>query len=102
MPGSMTLKDLEAAISAGTIDTVIVAFPDMQGRLIGKRFTGAFFLDSALHETHACNYLLTVDIDMEPVPGYRGRLLGKGLWRLRAEARRLDAPAHSLARGARR
>ncbi len=78
MAGNMTLKDLEAAIAAGTIDTVIVAFPDMQGRLIGKRFTGAFFLDSALHETHACNYLLTVDIDMEPVPGYQAASWAKG------------------------
>ncbi|SHF12934.1 glutamine synthetase [Kaistia soli DSM 19436] len=78
MAGNMTLKELEAAIANGTIDTVIVAFPDMQGRLIGKRFTGAFFLDSALHETHACNYLLTVDIDMEPVPGYQAASWEKG------------------------
>ncbi|MCX5481110.1 glutamine synthetase family protein [Kaistia geumhonensis] len=78
MTGTMTLKELEAAIDAGTIDTVIVAFPDMQGRLVGKRFTGAFFLDSAIHETHACNYLLTVDIDMEPVPGYQAASWEKG------------------------
>lgn len=78
MTGTMTLKELEAAIAAGTIDTVIVAFPDMQGRLVGKRFTGAFFLDSAIHETHACNYLLTVDIDMEPVPGYQAASWEKG------------------------
>ena len=50
----------------------------MQGRLVGKRFTGAFFLDSAIHETHACNYLLTVDIDMEPVPGYQAASWEKG------------------------
>jgi len=78
MAGNMTLKQLETEIAAGSIDTVIVAFPDMQGRLIGKRFTGAFFLDSALHETHACNYLLTVDIDMEPVPGYEAASWEKG------------------------
>ncbi|BCP54700.1 glutamine synthetase [Kaistia sp. 32K] len=78
MAGNWTLSELEAAIDAGTIDTVIVAFPDMQGRLTGKRFTGRFFLDSALHETHACNYLLTVDIDMEPVPGYKAASWQKG------------------------
>jgi len=78
MAGKLTLKELEAEIEAGTIDTVIVAFPDMQGRLIGKRFTGAFFLESAVHETHACNYLLTVDIDMEPVPGYEAASWQKG------------------------
>ena len=78
MAGNLTLNELEAAIASGTIDTVIVAFPDMQGRLVGKRFTGRFFLDSALHETHACNYLLTADIDMEPVPGYKAASWEKG------------------------
>ncbi|MCX5577980.1 glutamine synthetase family protein [Kaistia terrae] len=78
MAGNLTLKELEKAIADGTIDTVIVAFPDMQGRLVGKRFTGRFFLDSAIKETHACNYLLTVDIDMEPVPGYKAASWEKG------------------------
>lgn len=55
MAGNLTLKELEKAIDDGTIDTVIVAFPDLQGRLVGKRFTGRFFLDSAIKETHACN-----------------------------------------------
>src|SRR5690606_19224854 len=59
-------------------DTVLVAFPDMQGRLIGKRFQAEFFLDSALEETHGCDYLLANDIDMEPVPGYAAASWEKG------------------------
>ena len=78
MTGKLTRAALEAEIEAGTIDTVIVAFPDMQGRLTGKRFTGRFFLEGALTETHACNYLLAADIDMEPVPGYRAASWEKG------------------------
>jgi glutamine synthetase len=65
-----TLDALKADIGSGTIDTVLVCFPDMQGRLIGKRFQAEFFLEGALDETHGCDYLLANDIDMEPVPGY--------------------------------
>ena len=65
-----SLDQLKADVKAGTIDTVLVAFPDMQGRLIGKRFQAEFFLDGAIDETHGCDYLLANDIDMEPVPGY--------------------------------
>src|SRR4051794_15485515 len=66
--GIETLKDL---ISAGDIDTVVVAFTDMQGRLQGKRLHAQFFLDDALeHGTEGCNYLLAVDADMNTVPGY--------------------------------
>lgn len=70
MTGLLTLEQLTAGIRDGKIDTVIVAFPDMQGRLMGKRVTGSYFLDTVQHETHACNYLLTADMEMEPVPGY--------------------------------
>ena len=65
-----SLDQLKADVKAGVIDTVLVAFPDMQGRLIGKRFQAEFFLEGAIDETHGCNYLLADDIDMEPVPGY--------------------------------
>src|SRR5258708_2501091 len=69
--GPMTLTTLKAKINRREIDTVIVAFPDVFGRLVGKRFTGEFFLEQvAAHGTHACNYLLTVDIDMEPMSGF--------------------------------
>ena len=67
----MTPEALRREVRAGTIDTVIVAFTDHYGRLLGKRFDAAFF-SSTIHDgTHACDYLLTVDMDMEPVQGYR-------------------------------
>jgi glutamine synthetase len=58
-------------VADGTIDTVIVAFTDHYGRLVGKRFDAGFFTESVGDGTHACDYLLTVDMEMEPVPGYR-------------------------------
>jgi len=73
-----TLAQLKADVAAGTIDTVLVAFPDMQGRLIGKRFQAEFFLAGAIDETHGCDYLLANDIDMEPVPGYEAANWAKG------------------------
>ena len=73
-----TLAQLKADVAAGTIDTVLVAFPDMQGRLIGKRFQAEFFLEGAIDETHGCDYLLANDIDMEPVPGYEAANWAKG------------------------
>jgi len=68
----MNFKALRTAIQRGEIDTVIVACPDVLGRLIGKRFTGNYFMDQvAAHGTHGCNYLLTVDIEMEPQTGFK-------------------------------
>ncbi|MGI9392210.1 MAG: glutamine synthetase family protein [Parvibaculales bacterium] len=58
-------------IKQGKLDTIIICAPDMQGRLVGKRVTGKHFLEHARHETHGCNYLLTADMEMEPVPGYK-------------------------------
>jgi len=78
MTGTLTLEDLRAAVDRGEIDTVVVCFPDMQGRLIGKRMQANFFLDSAYEETHGCDYLLANDIDMEPVPGYAVANWAKG------------------------
>src|SRR5215510_1558009 len=67
----MTLTELKSKINSGTIDTVIVACPDLFGRLVGKRFTGKFFLDHvAKHGTHGCSYLLTVNIEMDPQEGF--------------------------------
>ena len=71
MTGKLTLDELREAIHGGRIDTVLVCLVDMQGRLIGKRVTGHFFLDSVVKEMHVCDYLLTVDMEMEPVPGYK-------------------------------
>jgi len=63
-----TLGDM---VEAGAIDTVLVAFPDMYGRLLGKRYDAAYFLDAAGHGLHFCDYLLACDMEMNPVPGYR-------------------------------
>jgi len=70
MTGMLSFDELKNATAQGLIDTVIVAFTDMFGRLMGKRFHAEHFVTSAWAETHACNYLLANDIDMEPVPGY--------------------------------
>src|SRR6187402_3632731 len=78
MSGNLTLDELKKAVGAGEIDTVVVCFPDMQGRLVGKRFQAEFFIDGAHKETHACDYLLANDIDMEPVPGYAAASWDKG------------------------
>ncbi|MFG3549723.1 glutamine synthetase family protein [Streptomyces sp. NPDC047725] len=65
------VEELHALVAAGDIDTVVLAFPDMQGRLQGKRFAARFFLDEVLHHgTEGCNYLLAVDADMNTVDGY--------------------------------
>ncbi len=71
MQGNLTLDELAQAVADGTIDTVLVAIVDMQGRLMGKRFQAEFFLASGHRETHGCNYLLATDIEMETVPGYK-------------------------------
>ncbi|MFE5588885.1 glutamine synthetase family protein [Streptomyces sp. NPDC056549] len=67
----LTVEELRALVASGEIDTVVLAFPDMQGRLQGKRFAAPFFLDEVLgHGTEGCNYLLAVDTDMNTVDGY--------------------------------
>jgi glutamine synthetase len=78
MSGVLDLEELEEGVASGQIDTVVAAFTDMQGRLIGKRVTGRFFLEAARHEWHACDYLLTVDMEMEPVPGFKAASWDKG------------------------
>ncbi|MEP7325343.1 MAG: glutamine synthetase family protein [Gemmatimonadota bacterium] len=76
--GMLTLEALKREIAAGTIDTVVAAMVDLQGRLIGKRFHAQFFAEGGHEETHGCNYLLGVDIEMEPVPGYKATSWEKG------------------------
>ncbi|MFI8205761.1 glutamine synthetase family protein [Streptomyces sp. NPDC085937] len=67
----LAVEELHALVASGEIDTVVLAFPDMQGRLQGKRFAARFFLDEVLrHGTEGCNYLLAVDADMNTVDGY--------------------------------
>src|SRR5205814_1918674 len=67
----MTANELRQKIRSGAIDTIITAFPDVFGRLVGKRFDAKFFLEHvAQHGTHACNYLLAVNLEMEPQEGF--------------------------------
>jgi glutamine synthetase len=68
----LTLDQLRADVEAGTVDTVIAAFTDMQGRLMGKRLDAEFFLEEldAGHPVEGCNYLLALEMEMDPVPGY--------------------------------
>jgi glutamine synthetase len=69
----LTSEELRAEIESGEIDTVVVAFTDMQGRLMGKRMHGEFFLEehAAGHGAEGCNYLLALEMEMDPVPGYQ-------------------------------
>jgi glutamine synthetase len=68
----LTPDQLRADVETGAIDTVIAAFTDMQGRLMGKRLDAEFFLEEldAGHEVEGCNYLLALEMEMDPVPGY--------------------------------
>jgi glutamine synthetase len=68
----LTLNELKRDVESGSIDTVVVAFTDMQGRLLGKRVHAQYFLEEQIaeHGVEGCNYLLALDMEMEPVPGY--------------------------------
>lgn len=78
MAEPLTFDKLKKAVANDEIDTVLACFVDMQGRLIGKRFYAPFFVESGYEETHGCSYLLTDDIDMEPVAGYEAASWDKG------------------------
>jgi len=78
MPGNLSLEQLKEEVADGSIDTVLAAQVDMQGRLMGKRFRADFFVNSAVHETHSCNYLLATDLEMIPVDGYASTSWAKG------------------------
>ena len=84
----LELDELRSDVENGAIDTVVVAFTDMQGRLMGKRLHADFFLDDSLeHGVEGCNYLLALEMEMEPVPGYEiaGWERGYGDFGLRAD-----------------
>ena len=69
--GMLDVGGLRAAVADGSIDTVILAFTDLYGRLLGKRLDASFFLTDVAGGTHACDYLFTVDMEMEPISGYK-------------------------------
>jgi glutamine synthetase len=72
MAGLLSRDELEELIRSGEIDTVLMVFPDLQGRLVGKRTTGRFFLQSVADAgTENCDYLIACDMDNNPVSGYR-------------------------------
>jgi glutamine synthetase len=69
--GMLSLDDLRSDAESGAIDTVVTAFTDMQGRLVGKRIEVSYFLDQVVEDgVEGCNYLLALDMEMDPVPGY--------------------------------
>jgi glutamine synthetase len=69
--GLIDAARVERLVADDEIDTILVCFPDLQGRLMGKRVTGHFFADHVLADgVEACNYLLALDVDMTPLPGY--------------------------------
>jgi glutamine synthetase len=70
MPGTLTFDDLKSRVADGSIDTVLVCFVDIQGRLTGKRFHGVNFVETSFEETHCCNYLLATDLEMATPDGY--------------------------------
>lgn len=69
--GMLSLSELRELVSEEIIHTVIVGFTDHYGRLAGKRYDAEMFIDEVVaHGSHGCDYLLTTDIEMDPVPGY--------------------------------
>jgi len=66
----LSFDTLKKNVADGSVDTVLVCFVDMQGRLAGKRFHAQNFLDSGYKETHCCNYLLATDLEMATPDGY--------------------------------
>ncbi len=67
----LTLEALERAAASRSVDTVVLALVDMEGRLVGKRLTARHFLESAVpHGAESCEYLLATDVDMSPQQGY--------------------------------
>jgi glutamine synthetase len=69
----LSVEELQSGVASGALDTVVVAFTDMQGRLLGKRVPGDTFVDDGVaeHGVEGCNYLLALEMEMDPVPGYQ-------------------------------
>src|SRR5438067_2511219 len=70
--GMLSLEALRRMVAQDEIETVVVGFTDHYGRLLGKRYDAEMFVEEVTRAgAHACDYLLTVDMEMDPVPGYR-------------------------------
>lgn len=77
--GLLTVEELKAHVASGEIDTVVVAFTDVQGRLVGKRVAARLFVEDIMeHGAECCNYLLTVDVENNTVDGYAFSSWDKG------------------------
>jgi len=77
--GMLTVPELQKLVDSGEIDTVIISFTDMQGRLVGKRMSARLFVEDAIeHGAECCNYLLAVDVENNTVPGYEFSSWEKG------------------------
>lgn len=70
MAANLTFEALKKAVQGGSVDTVLVCLVDMQGRLMGKRFHAANFIETSFEETHCCDYLLATDLEMATPDGY--------------------------------
>ena len=97
----LSFDELRADVESGAIDTVVVAFTDMQGRLMGKRLHGEFFLEEidAGHAVEGCNYLLALEMEMDPVPGYAIASWERGYGDFALDPRSGHAAADPVARG---
>ena len=96
----LTLEELTAEVDAGTIDTVVCAFTDMQGRLLGKREEAHYFLEETVgHGLEGCNYLLALDMEMDPQPGYAMASWERGYGDFHLLPGPRDAAPHAVARG---
>ncbi|MEC9343257.1 MAG: glutamine synthetase, partial [Pseudomonadota bacterium] len=78
MTANLSFEQLKKNVEDGVVDTVLVCMVDMQGRLMGKRFTASHFVASAFEETHCCNYLLATDLEMATPDGYASTSWRKG------------------------
>lgn len=79
MQGRIDLEQLKRLVADGEVETIIAVFPDMYGRLVGKRVVARYFIDEIVeHGLHACDYLLACDMEMDPVPGYAFTSWAKG------------------------
>ena len=102
IPGMLTIEDLRRRVDDSQIDTVLLTFTDIYGRQLGKRLDARFFLGRRPETpgTHACDYLLTTDMEMDPSPGYRFANWERGYGDFHMAGRHVDparTPAGSTA-----
>ncbi len=97
----LSFEELRSQVESGEVDTVVVAFTDMQGRLTGKRLHAEFFVEEvgAGHPVEGCNYLLALEMEMDPVPGYEIASWERGYGDFAHAARPGDPAPDPVARG---